>query len=284
MPAFGHCAGAMDVPQPCPSTGPSRHLPRGWRNPRAGRIRLPGRGRSTAMIGSDAGGARREHHDPVGEHDRLGDGMGDEGSWCRALPRSGQILCAPLARQLVDRTEGLVEQKELGFGHEGTGDRRPLAHAAGQGAGTGIGEAVEADEGDELVHGLRVGRFRREVEARSMLPRTLRHGSREGPGGHGETGAAHGLGGADHRWRSRRKSAPRGPRSSAGWWTCRSPDGPTSAVVRPGANVMSSGATADASRKVLASAGTRSRAAGRAAHRIRRHGPLRGSNGPRDRG
>ena len=44
----------------------------------------------------------------------------------------------------VERAERLVEQQHVGLGGEGPGDGHPLAHAARQLAGEGVGELAEA--------------------------------------------------------------------------------------------------------------------------------------------
>ncbi len=54
------------------------------------------------------------------------------------------------ARLEVEGAERLVEQQQVGFGHERPGDRHPLAHAAGQLARQPVGELGQADDPEHL--------------------------------------------------------------------------------------------------------------------------------------
>ena len=78
--------------------------------------------------------------------------MGDEQRGARPLgPDPLQLEVEPLAGHLVERAERLVEQQHLRLDHERTGDRDPLAHAAGELRRPGLLEALEPDQLDEVV-------------------------------------------------------------------------------------------------------------------------------------
>ena len=62
-----------------------------------------------------------------------------------------QLLLQPLAQQLVDGRERLVEQEELGSGHERASERRTHLHAAGELVWQMILEAGQPDELERVL-------------------------------------------------------------------------------------------------------------------------------------
>ena len=109
----------------------------------AGRGRDSGTGIGAAKRGA---GSRRHRHDPVGQEDRLVDVVGDHQR--RHAPRVGaqlrQLLAKGVARQRVERAEGLVQEQNLGLDGKRPGDRDPLPHAARQLTGLAIQSARRA--------------------------------------------------------------------------------------------------------------------------------------------
>ncbi len=120
-----------------------------------------------------------EHEHAVGEHDRFVDVVGDEQDR-RVVARAelGHEAVHPDARERVECAEGLVEQQQVGFAHECSGERRPLGLAARQRLGPVLLVAVEADfleRGPAAVVGVA-----RRASPRATLGSTLAHGSRRG--------------------------------------------------------------------------------------------------------
>ena len=69
-------------------------------------------------------------------------------------PDALQLEVEPLTRHLVEGTERLVEQQDLGQHDERTRDRDPLAHAARKLCGPRLFEALEPHEPHERVDGV----------------------------------------------------------------------------------------------------------------------------------
>src|SRR3984893_583809 len=94
---------------------------------------------------------RAHDHHPVGEEDRLVDGVGDEEHRLGLLvPDPLQLEVHLLARHRVQRAERLVHQQEARLEQQGPADRDPLLHAAGQLARVVVRESLEADQADPI--------------------------------------------------------------------------------------------------------------------------------------
>ena len=70
----------------------------------------------------------------------------------RACQSAQHLVLHPHARERVERAERLVEQQHLGVVHQRPGQGDALGHAAGELVRVGVGERLEADEAEELVH------------------------------------------------------------------------------------------------------------------------------------
>ena len=71
-------------------------------------------GKGTSKRVDDPPGSAAHHHDLRGEVDRLRHGVGDEESGELLLgEESDQLVVEPLAGDLVERAERLVEQEQL---------------------------------------------------------------------------------------------------------------------------------------------------------------------------
>jgi hypothetical protein len=68
-----------------------------------------------------------------------------------SLPDAQKLHVHALARDLVERAEGFVHQKDLGFQHQRAGDGDALLHAARKLRGLGILEALQADQPDQRL-------------------------------------------------------------------------------------------------------------------------------------
>ena len=108
--------------------------------------RSRGRGRSTEVTLDDAARTVGHHIDGVGEEHRFAQIMRHQhhGHAARGL-NVAQHAPQLLAREGVERAEGLVEHQDLGLVDQRAADRRALLHAAGQLPGEFFGEATEAD-------------------------------------------------------------------------------------------------------------------------------------------
>src|SRR5712692_2201574 len=96
--------------------------------------------------------ARRHHHDPIGEHDRFGDAVRhEEHGLARVTPDAQELVAHPGARDLIERTEGLVHEQEGRVEDERARDRDALLHAAGELVRMRLRECAEADERQDLI-------------------------------------------------------------------------------------------------------------------------------------
>ena len=153
----------------------------------AGEARIAAqRGRALArqvdrVIEGDAPRARRQHDGALGEEHRLGDRVRDEQHRRAAVgPQRAQLVVELLARDLVERGEGLVEQQQARLGDERARERHTHAHAARELrriAARGVAEAYALDRARAAS--------RRSPAARpcsssgsATLSSTSRHGSR----------------------------------------------------------------------------------------------------------
>jgi hypothetical protein len=109
-------------------------------------------------FGDDPAGPGAHHQDTVGEVDRLANIVGheDHGRAARE-PYLLQRIPQLLARESVERAEGLVEHQERRLVHERPADRGALLHAARELPGMAILEALEADEGEKIPGACLVG-------------------------------------------------------------------------------------------------------------------------------
>src|SRR6185312_39240 len=140
-----------------PRGGPSvlSHVRPPKRAPRAPTARrIARRTRATRETRCRAARPRRHHDDPRRQVDRLGDAVRDERDrQTRVAPPCGELVVHPVAAELVEGAERLVEQHERRAGDERACDRRAHSHAARQLARERAGEAVEADAGERRVDG-----------------------------------------------------------------------------------------------------------------------------------
>ena len=101
-----------------------------------------------AQHAGDASGPRRHHHHPVGEEDRLRDGVGDEEDrLAPLLPDAQQLEAHLLARHRVERPERLVHQQQARDRAAARG-RSPRAAACRPRARAGTG--LESGEPGQL--------------------------------------------------------------------------------------------------------------------------------------
>jgi hypothetical protein len=101
---------------------------------------------------ADPPGASREEHDAVGQEDRLGDRMRDEHDGrLRRLGEPLQLEVHLVARDRVERAEGLVHEQDLGVVAQGSSNGDALAHAARELPRERLLEALQADELAQLV-------------------------------------------------------------------------------------------------------------------------------------
>ena len=92
------------------------------------------------------------HDDPAGQEHGLGHRVGHEQRGERtAGEQRHQLVVQPLAGQLVQRPERLVEQEQLRLEHQRAGQRRPHPHAARQRRGP---RAVEPGQAHQVQHPL----------------------------------------------------------------------------------------------------------------------------------
>ncbi|MPM45216.1 hypothetical protein SDC9_91902 [bioreactor metagenome] len=120
----------------------------------------------------DAGGrACRHHHDPVGQHDRLVDVMGDEDDRAVRPPADpAELLLHDQPGLGVQGPERLVHQDQPRFVGEHPGDLDPLAHPAGQLARVLVLGVPQADHRQVVVGDPGPG-----IGARAVHPRAVAH-------------------------------------------------------------------------------------------------------------
>src|SRR5262245_50385774 len=95
---------------------------------------------------------RGHHDDTVGEENSLADRMGDENNRLPLLARQVMEVEAHLvARNGIERTEGLVHQQQVGIVYERAHDRGALVHSTGQLVGKAVGEVAESDAAKQLL-------------------------------------------------------------------------------------------------------------------------------------
>src|SRR3954471_22952010 len=106
----------------------------------------------------DASRARREHYHAIAEEDRLADAVGDEDDGLvLGEPHLLQLDVHLVARQRVERAEGLVHQQQNRIVDQRAADRHALAHAARELRGVGLLESLQAGETEQRVRPLARG-------------------------------------------------------------------------------------------------------------------------------
>ena len=86
-----------------------------------------------------------QYNDPVSAADGLGQIVGDEnGRFLLPADDGGNVITDGKPCLVIQGRERFVQQKKLRFQHQGADECRPLAHAAGQFAGTGIAEGGQS--------------------------------------------------------------------------------------------------------------------------------------------
>ena len=111
-----------------------------------------GRGRSMVMSFSIRPGPALMTRTRSASSDRLLNRMGDEDDGhAGARPDLQQLALQLLAGERVERTKRLVHQQDVGVVGKHARDRHALLHAARELARIAVGEALEADQLDELV-------------------------------------------------------------------------------------------------------------------------------------
>src|SRR5262245_3122999 len=95
---------------------------------------------------------RGHHDDAVGKKNSLADRMGDEDNRLALLARQMmEVETHLIARDGVERTEGLVHQQQAGIVYERAHDRGALVHSTGQLVGKAVGEIAESDAAEQLL-------------------------------------------------------------------------------------------------------------------------------------
>ena len=124
-----------------------------------------GRGQIDGHAGLHPSRPCRQHHDLVGHEDGLADGVGDQDGRRSGLPPDVQELDVhPLAGDLIQGTERLVEQEDAGVQDERPGDGDALLHAARELGRTRVLETLEADEPDQVQRLARLGAIAGDLE------------------------------------------------------------------------------------------------------------------------
>src|SRR3954470_21546308 len=101
----------------------------------------------------DAAGPRRQQHDPVTEARRLAHVVGHEQDGLTGrLPDPLELVVEDVAGHRVQRAERLVHEQDLGVAREGPGERRALAHSAGQLVRLASREAGELHHLEQFRH------------------------------------------------------------------------------------------------------------------------------------
>ena len=97
---------------------------------------------------------RRHHDDPVGEEDRLLDGMRDEeDSQPGSRSDLDQFVLQPFACHRIERAERLIHQHDFGVIGQHAGNRHALLHAAGKLMRVDVRKILQTDELDEAIAG-----------------------------------------------------------------------------------------------------------------------------------
>ncbi|MNT08705.1 hypothetical protein D3C72_1434550 [compost metagenome] len=93
------------------------------------------------------------HEHAVREKDGLRDAVGDEDHrLAHLLPQAQQLDVELVARERVERAEGLVEQQHLGLRHEDLPQRRALAHAAREFVRVVAAELLQLEDRQQRFH------------------------------------------------------------------------------------------------------------------------------------
>ena len=124
----------------------------------------------------DAARTRAEHGHAIGHEDGFIDIVGHEHHrLALGLPDAQQQFLHQNPGLVVQRTEGLVHEQDLGIVGQRTRDRRALLHAARQLLGVVILEPAQAHLGNEVVAALFLNGFAHAFLAQSEAD-VLRHG------------------------------------------------------------------------------------------------------------
>ena len=126
-----------------------------------------------------APGTRGHHADPVGEHRRFVQRVGDQQHRGAGLaPQAQQLVAHQQARLLVERAERLVEQDEARLEHQRARDAHALAHAAGELRRVGAREFLQAHELDGVadLRGTSASAAPARRRPKAMLSYTVSHG------------------------------------------------------------------------------------------------------------
>src|SRR5712692_6776652 len=114
-----------------------------------------------ADLGPERARMWRQHDDPVGEVDGLGDVVGDvDDGLARLAPDVDQHALHLVAGERVQRGEGLVHEEDGRVVGQGAGDGHALLHPSAQLVRVGAGKALEVHELEEAPRGLRALRPR----------------------------------------------------------------------------------------------------------------------------
>ncbi len=109
--------------------------------------------------GADRAGPRRHHEHARREEDRLQHRVRDEQPGeLLGREQPHQLFLQPLAQQLVDGRERLVEEQQLGPGHERARQRRAHLHAARELVRQVVLEAGQPDQLQRTLRQLRGAR------------------------------------------------------------------------------------------------------------------------------
>src|SRR5712691_7379682 len=133
-----------------------------------------------ANLGPERARMGREHDDPVGEVDGLGDVVGDvDDGLARLAPDVDQHPLHLVAGERVQRGEGLVHEEDGRVVGQGAGDGHALLHPPAQLVRVGAGKALEVHQGEEALGGLRARRPRHALHLQPELDVALRRAPRE---------------------------------------------------------------------------------------------------------
>ncbi|MNJ12763.1 hypothetical protein D3C77_69590 [compost metagenome] len=103
----------------------------------------------------DAAGARFEYHHAIGQEQCFLDVVGhQQGGDTRPFADRQQLFLHLLAGQGIEGAEGFVEQQDARAGHQATGNRHPLGHAARELVRVGLAEVLKPDQGDVVGNAL----------------------------------------------------------------------------------------------------------------------------------
>ena len=102
-------------------------------------------------VGDHDGRPGREHDDPIGEEDGLGDAVGDQHDRAAdPLPEPQDLDVEALPGEGIEGTERLVEQEDRRLEGERSRDREPLTHPAGELARPRSRPVAQADQAQEV--------------------------------------------------------------------------------------------------------------------------------------